>query len=203
VLPNPVLLEHFDRGWPEERRLRSGAGAQPRLLFVGGDFVRKGGPDLLDAWRAGGLHESASLEIVTDWPLGGSLPPGVTITRRVAPHSAAWRACWARADAFVMPTRNEAFGLVYQEAAAAGLPAIGTRHNAVPEIVVEGETGLLVPVRDVGSLVAAMRIVVNDPALRHRMGMRARQIIEEVASPATYMARLTEILTEAAERRKS
>jgi alpha-maltose-1-phosphate synthase len=203
VLPDPVLLEHFDRGWPETRRLRSGAGAQPRLLFVGGDFVRKGGPDLLDAWRAGALHESASLEIVTDWPLAGSLPPGVTITRRVTPHSAAWRACWARADAFVMPTRNEAFGLVYQEAAAAGLPAIGTRHNAVPEIVVEGETGLLVPVRDVGSLAAAMRTVVNDPALRHRMGMRARQIIEEVASPDTYMARLTEILTAAAERKMS
>ncbi len=201
VMPDPVLLEHFDPGWPEARRLRSGTGAQPRLLFVGGDFVRKGGPELLEAWRAGGLHQSASLEIVTDWPLGDSLPAGVTITRRVAPHSAAWRACWARADGFVMPTRNEAFGLVYQEAAAAGLPAIGTRHNAVPEIVVEGDTGLLVPVRDVGSLVAAMRTLVNDPALRHRMGMRARQIIEEVASPETYMTRLTKILTDAAERR--
>jgi glycosyltransferase involved in cell wall biosynthesis len=203
VLPNPVLLRHFDPRWPEERRLRSGAGAQPRLLFVGGDFVRKGGPDLLDAWRAGGLHEFASLEIVTDWPVGESLPPGVTITRGVAAHSAAWRACWARADAFVLPTRNDAFGQVYQEAAAAGLPTIGTRTNAVPEIVMEGETGLLVPARDVPSLVAAMRAVVSDPALRHRMGMRARQIIEEVASPEIYMARLTEILTKAAERKTS
>ena len=43
-----------------------------------------------------------------------------------------------------MPTRNEAFGLVYQEAAAAGLPAIGSRLNAVPEIIADGDTGLLV-----------------------------------------------------------
>jgi glycosyltransferase involved in cell wall biosynthesis len=203
VMPDPVLLEHFDPGWLEERRRRSDAGARPRLLFVGGDFVRKGGPDLLAAWRAGALHESASLEIVTDWPIEESLPPGVTITRRVAPHSAAWRACWSRADAFVMPTRNEAFGLVYQEAAAAGLPAIGTRHNAVPEIVSDGETGLLVAVHDIGSLVVAMRTLVNDPARRHRMGVRARQIIEEVASPERYMARLTRILTAAAERKSS
>jgi alpha-maltose-1-phosphate synthase len=198
VLPDPVLLEHFDRGWMEERRIRSGP---PRLLFVGGDFVRKGGPDLLAAWRAGRLHESASLEIVTDWAIAEPLPPGVTLTRRVTPHSAAWRACWARADAFVMPTRNEAFGLVYQEAAAAGLPAIGTNHNAVPEIIVDGETGLLVPVHDVGALAVAMRTLVDDAALRHRMGTRARQLIEQVASPETYMARLTSILTGAAERK--
>lgn len=203
VLPDPVLLEHFDPGWMEERRIRSRAGGPPRLLFVGGDFVRKGGPDLLEAWRAGRLHESASLEIVTDWPIGGPLPPGVSLTRRVLPHSAAWRACWARADAFVMPTRNEAFGLVYQEAAAAGLPAIGTNHNAVPEIIADGETGLLVPLHDAGALAAAMRTLVDDPALRHRMGMRARRLIEQVASPDTYMARLTSILTDVAERRMS
>ncbi len=56
-----------------------------------------------------------------------------------------------------MPTRNEAFGLVYQEAAAAGLPAIGTNHNAVPEIIIDGETGLLVPVGDRDALVRPWR----------------------------------------------
>lgn len=200
VMPDPVLLEHFDRQWIDERQMRSSAGGVPRLLFVGGDFVRKGGLDLLEAWRAGRLHESASLEIVTDWAIG-ELPPGVTLTRDVRPHSAAWRACWARADVFVMPTRNEAFGLVYQEAAAAGLPAIGTDHNAVPEIIADGETGVLVPVQDIGALAAAMRTLVDDPALRHRMGLRARQTIEHVASPEGYMGRLTSILTEAAERK--
>jgi glycosyltransferase involved in cell wall biosynthesis len=100
-----------------------------------------------------------------------------------------------------MPTRNEAFGLVYQEAAAAGLPAIGTRLNAVPEIVSDGETGLLVPVRDIAALTTAMRTMIDDPGMRERMGVLARRRIEESASPGVYMARLTRILTEAAERR--
>jgi glycosyltransferase involved in cell wall biosynthesis len=73
----------------------------------------------------------------------------------------------------------------------------------VPEIILDGETGLLVPVRDAGALSAAMRTLVDSPILRHRMGAAARQVIEEVASPAHYMSRLTDILTEAAERKVS
>ena len=69
VLSNPVLLNHFDRQWIDERVIRSRAGVQPRFLFVGGDFVRKGGLDLLEAWRRGRLYESASLQIVTDWSI--------------------------------------------------------------------------------------------------------------------------------------
>ena len=52
-----------------------------------------------------------------------------------------WRDLWRDADVFVMPARAEAFGMVFQEAAAAGLPAIGPRINAVPEIVDHGVTG--------------------------------------------------------------
>ena len=59
VLPNPVLLDYFDRRVDRgARRSRSRAGEPPRFLFIGGDFPRKGGHDLLEAWRAGGLHES-------------------------------------------------------------------------------------------------------------------------------------------------
>lgn len=203
VLPNPVLLDYFDPAWIEARRERSAAGTLPRMLFMGGDFVRKGGTDLLEAWQAGGLHAHATLEIVTDWPVAGPLPAGVTLTRGVRPHSAEWGACWARADAFVMPTRNEAFGLVYQEAAAAGVPAIGTDHNAVPEIIRDGETGLLVPTADPAALAAALLTLAGGPGLRHRMGLRARQVIEEVGSPSLYMDRLTAILCEAARRKAS
>lgn len=203
VLSNPVLLDHFDIGWQGVRRLREGGGALPQFLFVGGDFPRKGGAELLAAWRAGGLHRNARLEIVTDWPIEGPLPAGVTVTRGVRVHSQAWRDCWARADVFVMPTRNEAFGLVYQEAAAAGLPAIGTDHNAVPEIVRHGETGLLVPVGDAEALAGAMQRLAASPALRQEMGGRARRLVEETASPAGYMERLTAVLREAAERKGS
>jgi glycosyltransferase involved in cell wall biosynthesis len=201
VLPNPVLLGHFDRRWMETRRARGRAGVKPRLLFVGGDFPRKGGFDLLDAWRRGSFQTIAALDLVTDWELPSELPVGVRVWRHVQAHSAEWRARWEQADIFVMPTRNEAFGLVYQEAAAAGLPSIGTSLNAVPEIVRDGETGLLVPPGDVAALAGAMHALIESPELRDRMGSRGRELIETAASPEHYMERLTAILEQAARSR--
>jgi starch synthase len=201
VMPNPVLLPHFERGWIEARRTRTRAGALPRLLFMGGDFPRKGGFDLLAAWERGNFHGRAELEIVTNWQLKEPLPPGVLHTRNIVAHSPEWRRCWSAADAFVMPTRNEAFGLVYQEAAAAGIPAIGTMHNAVPEIIEDGETGLLVPVGDTGKLVEAMKALVESAELRGRLGLQARGRIERLASPDIYMERLAAILASAAQSR--
>jgi glycosyltransferase involved in cell wall biosynthesis len=201
VMPNPVLLSHFDGAWIEERRARAASGMPPRFVFMGGDFPRKGGYDLLEAWEAGRMHERAHLEVVTNWQIGRSLPAGATLTRNVAPYSPEWRALWKRADAFVMPTRNEAFGLVYQEAAAAGIPAIGTALNAVPEVVREGETGLLVPVGDRPALAAAMATLAASPALRDRLGTRGRAVIEDVASPTQYLERLTALIVEAARQR--
>ena len=191
VAPDPVLIEGFDRGWMAARAARAAAGARPRVLFVGGDFPRKGGYDLLRAWASGGFARRASLDLVTDWPVEGPLPAGVTLARGVRGYSPEWGRRWAAADIFVMPTRNEAFGLVFQEAAAAGLPAIGSRLNAIPEIVADGETGLLVPPRDEAALAAALTALLDAPERRLRMGQAARTRIEEVADPAAYMDRLT------------
>jgi glycosyltransferase involved in cell wall biosynthesis len=202
VLPNPVLLEHFDRAWIDMRRARVRADGKPRVLFVGGDFPRKGGFDLLEAWAAGHFNRTATLDIVTNWDLPTPLPPGVTVWRHIEAHSQEWRARWAEADLFVMPTRNEAFGLVYQEAAAAGLPAIGTVLNAIPEIVHDGDTGVLVQPGDIGALASAMHALVDSAELRDRMGLRARQLIESAASPDVYMDRLTAIIMEAAGSRR-
>jgi len=168
---------------------------------MGGDFPRKGGYDLLEAWEQGSLHTRAELELVTNWDIERPLPTGVRQTRNVAPHSPEWASIWAQTDAFVMPTRNEAFGLVYQEAAAAGLPAIGTRHNAVPEIIADGETGLLVPIGDRPALTAAMATLIDSAPLRDRLGTRAREIVEQVASPETYLDHLIDIIQDAAHRR--
>jgi glycosyltransferase involved in cell wall biosynthesis len=98
---------------------------------------------------------------------------------------------------FVLPTRNEAFALAFEEAAAAGIPAIGTRLNAVPEVVHHGETGLLVAPGDIEALVRAMDLLIDSVELRDQLGRRARDVIEQVAAPDRYLARLTAIIQEA------
>jgi glycosyltransferase involved in cell wall biosynthesis len=70
----------------------------------------------------------------------------------------------SRADVLVHPARWEGFGLALLEAMLAGLPVVATRVSAIPEIVVDGETGLLVPPDDAGALAIALRRVLDDPA---------------------------------------
>jgi hypothetical protein len=164
---------------------------------MGGDFPRKGGFDLLDAWVKGGFGSRADLTLITGWPIPEPLPPGVRHRHAVRNQSPEWRSSWRDADLFVMPTRNEAFGLVYQEAAAAGLPAIGSRLNAVPEIIEDGATGLLVEPRNTAALVAALGKLVDSAELRERLGRAARRKIERSADPDEHRRRLVALITQA------
>lgn len=200
VMPNPVLLDHFGAGWAEARRARAAEpGHLPRVLFMGGDFARKGGPELLEAWTRGGFARRARLELATHAAPAGSGVPGVTVHTGVRAHSAEWEALWRDADVFALPTRDEAFGTVFQEAAAAGLPAIGTTITAIPEIVIDGETGVLVPPRDVAALIAALDRLVASAEMRHEMGVRARGRIEKTAAPGVYRDRLAGVIHRLAE----
>jgi len=187
VMPNPVPLPPDSETWIAERHARAQPGVRPRVLFVGGDFPRKGGFDLLEVWASARLHERATLDIMSNWPLEPSaLPPGVEIHRDVMAHTPPWHALWRSADLFVLPTRDEAFGIVFQEAGAAGLPAIGTRLNAVPEIVHDGETGLLVAPGDREGLARAIDVLLASPDRRREMGTRGRAFIAASADPARY-----------------
>jgi glycosyltransferase involved in cell wall biosynthesis len=114
----------------------------------------------------------------------------VTVHRDVTAHTDRWHDLWRAADLFVLPTRDDAFGIVFQEAAAAGLPAIGTRLNAVPEIVHDGETGILVPPGDRDALVRAIDAILAAPDLRRDMGSRGRAFIQASADPERYRAAL-------------
>jgi alpha-maltose-1-phosphate synthase len=199
AMPYPVPLAEFEaEAWIRERAERA-ADEPVRVLFMGGDWPRKGGPGLLRAWEAAGLAARARLTLATDWPLVPPLPAGVEVRRGVRAYTPEWLALWRTADLFVLPTRAEAFGMVFQEAAAAGLPAVGTRIGAVPEIVAEGETGLLVPPGDPDALAEALLGLVEDAPLRTRMGRSARARIERTASMETYAARLSRILHEVAD----
>jgi glycosyltransferase involved in cell wall biosynthesis len=197
VMPYPVRASAFSGDWIEARAARamSDRGGAVRVLFMGGDFPRKGGPELLEAWREAAFADRAQLDLVTDWPIESSaLPPGVRVVSGIAPYTPAWFDLWQRADVFVMPTRHEAFGMVFQEAAAAAVPAIATAINAIPELVEDGSTGLLIKPGDRGDLVRAMRTLVQSPDLRVRMGAAARNRMLAMASPDTYAAQLNALI---------
>lgn len=83
-------------------------------------------------------------------------------------------------DLFALATEQEASGTVFVEAAAAGLPVVGTNVDGVPEMMENGETGLLVPLHNQEALTEALRTLIDDPALRQKMGDAGRRrILEE------------------------
>jgi glycosyltransferase involved in cell wall biosynthesis len=77
-------------------------------------------------------------------------------------------------DVFVMSSLWEGFGLVFLEAMSAGVPVLATRVSGVPEVVVDGETGILVPPREERPLAEAMLRLARDPELRAALGRAGR-----------------------------
>jgi glycosyltransferase involved in cell wall biosynthesis len=121
-------------------------------------------------------HPHARLVVLGEGPqrsnleeLASSLGIPVQLPGRV-PDVAAWL---QRADLLVHPVRWEGFGLALLEAMLASLPVVGTRVSSIPEIVVDGDTGLLVPPDDPAALAAAINRVLDDPGGYGRRG-RAR-----------------------------
>jgi glycosyltransferase involved in cell wall biosynthesis len=82
-------------------------------------------------------------------------------------------------DIFVVPslTDRESFGVAAVEASASGLPVIASRVGGLPEVVLNGKTGLLVPPGDIDALANAMSRLLADPALRAQMGQAGRQFV--------------------------
>lgn len=194
-----------DYGVPSQRVLTVGGGVNfhpmpvptlatqaPRVLFIGKDFVRKGG-DLLLAAFARVQRRLPDAEL---WLLTGSdfaAAPGV---RRIPPtyDRAAIAALYGQAALFAMPARCETWGDVFLEAMACGLPCIGTTSDAMPEIIVHGETGLLVPPGDVEALENALFTLLGDPDRRRELGARGRQRVATSFTWPLVAERITEAL---------
>lgn len=149
-------------------------GERLRLLFVGGDFQRKGGDILLDVMRSP-LGESFELDIVTR----DDVKPGRNVrVHRFEQGQPGLVELYQRADLFVMPSRAECFGLATVEAMAAGLPVVVSDVGAAREIVGHGQTGWLVEAGSRTGLSAALSSAGGaSPDLR-AMSLRARQVAE-------------------------
>jgi glycosyltransferase involved in cell wall biosynthesis len=82
---------------------------------------------------------------------------------------------YRNASLFALPSEQEGFGIVFLEAMASCLPVVAVRAGAVPEVVADGETALLVDPGDEPALVNALERLLRDPALRARLGSAGRE----------------------------
>ena len=149
------------------------------------------------------VHALARLPAVTgvligDGPERGSLEAlaselGVGDRLRILGWQQSPRALLADVDVVVAPSRFEGFGLSIVEAMLAERPVVGARAGAIPELVADGETGMLVPGDDPVALAAAIARLVDDPELRRRMGERGRAVALERYRPDA-VARMFEAL---------
>jgi glycosyltransferase involved in cell wall biosynthesis len=162
------------------RRLRPVEGPREpgplRLLFVGGDFERKGGVDLLEAMKV--LDRPVELDVVSSTAVASPGLP-VRVHADVAANSPLITDLFRRADVFVLPSRGDCTPLAVAEALACGLPVVATPVGGMPELVRHGENGLLVPPQDVHQLARALRVLVDQPDTRRWFGENSRRLAED------------------------
>jgi glycosyltransferase involved in cell wall biosynthesis len=148
-----------------------------RMLFVG-NLIRRKGADLLpDIMLSLGsnfeLRFTSGLRSTTDFSHVPNMVPLGRLTEQEL------REEYRTADALLFPTRFEGFGYAAAEALSCGTPVIASRCSALPEVVIDNETGLLVDVNDVQGFTAAARKLSEHKALRDAMAAKGRAYAEK------------------------
>jgi len=202
VVPLGIDLERFAGARPARPE-----GAPLVVLMVGREVEKKGFDDGLRACaRARDAGLALELRVLGT---GDVLQPAL---RRLADElrlPVTWLAprsdvpaAMAAADVLLVPSRTAASGdqegtpTVICEGGAAGLPVVSTLHAGIPEQVADGETGLLVPERDLAGMAAALQRLGADPALRARLGAAGRAKMRAEYSLAAHRDALLSIYDE-------
>ncbi len=173
----------------------------PVIGFVGQLIERKGIRDLMKAWTMIDNEDRPDrpvLRLAGEGPLRREIMAWrETLTR---PSDVELPGFVEKVETFhqglsmlLMPSLSEGFGLAAAEASACGIPVIATAASSLPEIVLHENTGLLVPPRDPVTLAKAMRTLLDDPGLGHRLGLNGRaKIVTEFSRDST-LDRLLEL----------
>lgn len=186
---------HQDFGIPRKKLHVVGAGiniaqmptvperiwSPPRFLFVGKDFARKGGFDLLQAFRI--VRETIpDAELIIVGPSLQIEQPGVVCAgylNKSYPQDATYLdQLFRAATALVLPSIYEPFGISLLEGMAYGLPCIAVNRCAMPEIVRHRVNGLIVPAEDPGALANAMLDLGRNPSDAAQFGANGRNRVE-------------------------
>lgn len=144
-----------------------------RLLFVGGDFARKGG-ELLLRW-------ARETQVATPWELHlvtrdlVTAAPNVVLHGEVANNSPELVRLYQCSDLFVLPTLADCYSLVAMEAMSCGLPVVISRLGGIPEIIADGQTGFGLEPGDYTALSLRLDQLVSDAGLRQKMGAASLQ----------------------------
>lgn len=183
VIPNGVEIERFASGRRPGRVnvLRDELGIRPEekvILLPAALRHGKGHDVLVEAWPL--IRERVPNARVV---FAGGGERECELRRHCAPCEPrilflGWRSdvaeLMAASDVVVLPSFSEALPTVLVEAAAAGRPVVASRVGGIPEVVIDGETGLLVDPGDVVGLAASISALLLEPARAHAMGDRAR-----------------------------
>lgn len=165
---------------------------EPVVLFVGKDYWRKGGDRLVEAFRVvRAFVPAARLQIVGNQEAPDE--PGVEVLGMIRDRQRLAE-LYARASVFCLPSRFEPYGFSFLEAMAYGLPCIGTTTGAVPEVIVEGRTGLLVLADDSAALAAALLRLLKDPTYAASLGAAGRQRVERELNWDRVVERMAPVL---------
>jgi glycosyltransferase involved in cell wall biosynthesis len=140
------------------------------ILFVGIDWERKGGPELVEAFKQVlEFYPHARLTIIGCNP-EINLPNCLVLGRLPVEEVQRY---YASASIFCLPTKLEPFGVVFVEAMANGLPIVATDIGAIPDFVQDGENGYLVAPGQVDELAEALIDLLGNPEKRRLFGMRS------------------------------
>ena len=180
VIP-PAVVRHPPSGLPE-------------VTFVANSMSRKGGWRLLDLYRKH-LRGRCVLNLVT--PEYVAREPGVRVLGDIRPGDGRLEDVLARTRVLAFPSEMDTFGIAALEAMAAEVPVVGFAMHALPEIVVDGETGFLVAEGDDAAFASAIGRLVDDAGLACRMGQAGREQVNERFDARKSTKRLLELLIEA------
>ncbi len=171
------------------------------VLFVGGDFERKGGTDLLE-WQTSHLHRFMNLHLVTERSAQRSEVPNTTWHGPV-PNEKVIRELLPNTHVLIHPTHRDCSAIVVAEAAMAGVPSVASRVGGISELIEDGVTGYLCQIGDRQRFISSVENLFKDRNKLRDMGREARLRACRVHEPTVVYKEIVKIVERSlASRRK-